>query len=711
MLINDDADAIDEVAPADGLAEPAEIDSAAQEAADARAKEQAREKERALVRTWWERTEETADFKAAVKQCEDDLLAIMGGTQAEIEDQAQITVNHIYRNTMQTVALTVPKELGVSWKPGDEAQVIPGMEIPPEMAQLLKDRKNKQLGVAEVTRVLMKRFGHECNLQEKVEAFVQDASHFRAAIFKVWYQCDLAKDPISEERLPDAQDDFATLRVMVQDYMAGRMSKDDARYNEMMAIMKNANKTQLEVKCGIVVELIPLSQYRVDPSVTAPEHHYTAGWERHDVYKTRDEVLASFETLSEEDLFCATVVTNDSAGNVNKQKVMDRKATSSNGAIRAEGARSDRSIKKDDVLVVAEIYDYLTNRRITLVEGVDIIADEQPLEKMPFGNSPFVLIVMNRFPDRLYGLSDTELQSKLQTAINVMRTNEETARDNAQPRWGFDPAAIGEKSLNSAKKAEPWSFSPVPVSGKGTLAESLVPLAGNHEYNAAEYDISRLLQEMRAMSMLPEQALGITGNADFAAEVNVAAAGANMMAKYRQSRISRALQRVFDKCAQLILWNVGVDAAVRYAGPLASIYWPKDQAQRHEVYETLRMSIDVQMDRALDYAKRADTMIKLLDVMARMEIPFDRDLMGKLLVKYFDLGDEGESLLKSDPNDLIQRLMLSLNENPSAVAPESMMQLAQAGQMAQQHIAQMAAQESAQGMGADPSAQQIPPTI
>jgi hypothetical protein len=684
----DPAGFIDE-AVADGTAAPEDVATETPEAL------------KAQVKDWLLRTQETADFKAACKQRDLDLLVILGGTQAEIDDEARITVNHVYRNTMQTVALTVPEHLSVKWSPREEIGVMPGQMLSPQITQALDERKRKQKGTALVIETLMKRFGQECNLQEKIEGFVQDGSHFRASILKVWFQFDFEADPVSEERLPDAQDNHADLRTLVIRYNRGEFTKDDADHQKMVDLLATMNRTELEVKCGIVVESIPLDQYRVDPSVTAPEHHYTAAWERHDVTMRRTDVLSKFPAVQAADLDCCDIMAPDEAGKLVRQRMDERTSTTEVSVLNNPKLRQgDRASKPDDWILVSEIYDYQTNHRLTLIDGLEYPAAKVPLEKQPFGNSPFVCLILNRMPMRWYGISDTEMQGKIQAALNRLRTNEEEARDNAQPRWAYDPAVIGEKALESAKKAQAWTFNPVPVTGKGTLTEALVPLAGNHEFNPAEYDITRLLTEMRAMAMLPEQALGVTGAADFAKEVEVAAAGATIMAKYRMARIKRALRLLFDKCAQLILWNVGVDKAVQYAGPLAAEYWPKEPMQRWEIYETLKPDVEVAMDRQLDYAKRTQALVQVLEALGKIGVPMDKELLGRLLIKYLDLGEEGQQLVQADPNDLVQRLVDALQKNPGAVSPEAMMALAQLGQQAQDAVMAMAEQTAAAEGGA-----------
>ena len=202
----------------------------------------------ALVRFWWDRTSETADFRAAVDQQAKDQETLDGGRPDETDDDAEVTINHVYRNAIQTVAQTVPTMTEIAWKPREEVEPLPGMPIPPEVTA----RRRQQQGLAAVVTTMFHRFAEMGNLQEKIEAWVQDSVHFRCAVFKVWFQRDLAADPIGEERLPDEQDLLARSRVLIEQYDRGEFHKTDARYEEMRNILKSIGKTEADVKRGIV---------------------------------------------------------------------------------------------------------------------------------------------------------------------------------------------------------------------------------------------------------------------------------------------------------------------------------------------------------------------------------------------------------------------------------------------------------------------------
>lgn len=650
----------------------------------------------ALVRHWWDRTAETADFKAAVERQAKDIEVLEGGTKAEVDDDAEVTINHVYRNAIQGVALTAPDMMKIEWKPREEVKPLPGTPIPPEVVQ----RRRQQQGLAAVTTVLFRRFAEMGNLEEKFEALIQDSFHFRIAIAKVWWQRSLASDPIGESRLPDEQDLLARARVLIELYDRGEFSKHDPQYEELRNCLKSIGRTESDVKRGIVVELRPLAHYRCDPSVTGPEYHDTAAWESDDVCMTRDEILGKWSHIKPEDLERCAIYSLDETGRAIRRDREDR--TTTTREVHAVRQLPDTRPRGDDWLLCREIYDYETNTRLVLVEGLDFPAVEEPIERGPTGMSPFVPLIENRRSGSFYGFSDTEFQAKPQRQLNRMRSQEEDGRRQARPKWAINAAADPHNDVQKAMEAEPGTVTPIRVGTAKALAEELVNLAGNHEFNPVEYDGSKIVQEMRKMAMLPEQASGELGQAEFATEVQVAAAGANALARYRQKRILRAIKKLLDKIAQLILLNVNQDLAVRYAGPMAAYYWPPNPMDRREVYDGLTISVDVAMDRQLDYARRADSLAKLIEAFAKTGVQFDREVAAKLLARFMDLGDEADDLVQSDPNELVARLMAAVQENPQALAPEAALVLVQLGQAAQQMAMQaaMAAQPQTQPAGA-----------
>ncbi len=641
-----------------------------------------------LVKTWWARTAETQDFSAAVKQMEADLEAILGNA-ADLADAEKVTVRHIYRNALQTTAMCVPADHRASWKQREEVDLVPGDSMIPGLHQQLQAEKIKHAGLAAVMRLLVMRFCEEANFQETLEAWAQDAAHFPACTLKFYYQRDLEGDPVSEERLPDEQDNIARIRVLTERYARGEFTKSDAEWRQLTDLMQIMGKTEIARREGIVAEIIPLPQYRVDPAVDGPENIGRARWHRHDVLMLRDEVLAKWSDIDPEELETqAHAYSADAIGRAVKRERIDKTKTSNQAAMTDVNRAGLLGTEAgSDWYLVAEIYDLETNHRLVLIEGLDYPVVNEPITNMPTGLVPFEVLVLNRVPRRLYGMSDTQLQAKIQDRINWKRSEEEGDRDAAKPRWGYDPATLGDgKAVIRASEADPYTAVPIPVAGKGTLKDSLVPLMGNHEFNPQEYDTTKDEQEMRRMAALPEQALGVTGGARFSREVQAAQDGMNIMAKYRQARMSRALKRVYSKIAQLLIFNVGPDLAIRMAGPLAARYWPAQPMDRQKIYDGLDITVDVAMDATLEDAKQITDLTDLVKAGASAGAVVDSDVFTKIFSRLTSRIADVDGLFKPDPNALAMRLAEALQKNPGVLTPDLAMAVTQAVMQSQPQV-------------------------
>ena len=659
---------------------------------------------RALVDHWWKATEETADFSAAVERMLKDELVLDGGTPEQVADAAECTVQHVYRNAIQTVALMVPGAASVRWKARQYADPIPGTSEPVEQQQA----RRQAMGLANVCTTLFNRFAEASDFDERSEAWIQDSVHFRAGIVKVWWQRELATDTISRDRLTDQQDQLALLRTLIEQYDQGEFGPDDMQHRQMTQLMQSMGVSEADVRRGLVIETVPLGQYRIDPSVTGPEHKRQARWERHDILMQRDEILAKWDHIGFDDLQKCNTFTVDEQGRWLKQDMQVRtERTGQAGDVR-QLDRTPGSISGDDWLLVAEIYDYTTNTRLVLVEGLDFPAVEEPLA----GGSPFVALVLNRRARSFYGYSDTEMQAKIQAARNRMRGAEEDAREAAQARWVYNPAVINDpKTIKAIQNSRPGDMIPVPVPAGEDLSKNVVPLAGNHEFSQAEFDDSKLSQEQDKMAMMPEAALGVSGKAKFAKEIEAGTTGGAVLARYRQTRINRSYKALCDRAMQLILANCPQELAIKYAGPIAAEFYPQQPLDRNELYDGLTIEVDIALDKNLDQSERTRLLVSFAEIMQKMGVRFDPEAASTMLGKLMGLGDETKALVIADPNDLVARLATAMQKGEIPLVPEAMVAVQQIAQAAQQQMAQMLMQQAQQQQpqGAPPGQAQAQP--
>ncbi len=230
----------------------------------------------------------------------------------------------------------------------------------------------------------------------------------------------------------------------------------------------------------------------------------------------------------------------------------------------------------------------------------------------------------------------------------------------------------------------------------------MIPLHGNHEYNEAEFDTGKDEQEMRRMAALPEQALGVTGNARFSREVLAAQQGMNVMARYRQSRMARGLKRVYQKFAQLLVFNVNAELAARLAGPLAPRYWPAQPVDRQKVYEGLDITVNVAMDATMEDARQLDSLVQLAEAGGKIGARVDPKVFTRLFARFAGRQADVDDLFQQDPNAVAQELLEALQSNPNALSPEIIPALVQTVMATQQRAL-------APAMGGAPGAPGAPP--
>lgn len=669
----------------------------------------------AEVKAWWDRTAERPEFLEAVDQWVLDKRLIEAATREEHKNLKLVTVRHVYRNSQQTVALTTPEAADISAQPAEEMEPPAGS---PEASEYAQERANIE-GTCKVLTILAHKFGIEGAHPEKLESWVQDATHFRLAVIKVWYQDDLAEDPIAAERLPDAQDQMARFRALVLKYDRGEFTKDEAQYVEMEELRATLGNPTVEIQRTVSIELVPLPQYRCDPSVSGPEQKHVGEWERHDLPMERDTILGKWEVTPEELDRCSTFSLDDTGKWVKAEKELRTQAPGSAASNISgnQSANTPRSSKDTQWYLVTEIYDYRANKRRTLLEGLTRPLSVVDIDPSPTGRSPFVLMVLNRRSGQLYGYSDSEMQGKLQEQINRTRTDAEQARKDSRPRWAYDPAVITDpKSISAIKNARDMEMVPVAVSGKGTLKDAIVPLAGNHEFDQKDYDTNELKDEMDKSAAIPRQALGVTGEADFSSEVQVAAQGTAIQARYRGTRIVRGVKELYAKIFYMLLRFCGQDVAVKYAGKAAAQFWSADVAERLAMWQRMQVDVRVKIDQQMDYKQKSAALLQFADVMTKMGSPIDASDVGMMLGKYLGIEQDARQLIKPNPSTLVAKLAQVLQVNPTSLTPDALGMLAQLGAMAQQQEAQLLAQQAAQqtqdgaggGGGAAPGAEPAP---
>ncbi len=496
------------------------------------------------------------------------------------KDDRKVRIPLAYRNVMQTVAMTVPDDHGVRWRAREMVPAMNAMSKP-----IGRDPFLTTFGTT--VRLVSERHLEEIAFQEIAEACVQDSTQFPLAVLKVSYQRDFHNDPIkSQAENHDEQDNFARLQHLREMAAQGDIRDDDPEWEEMSTLQEGMFGTsEITLWQGLSVENLPLNAFGFDPNVSSIETIYSAAWMKHDVIMAEEEILTKFaykvlqadadgkalkwEGVHPDDLKQANGY--DSAGKELKEDKKKRIKGSSIATDAGDGTGSDDGDSpRNRYHLVREVWAKSENKVLTFVAGVPYPAKQVVPTKQPEQWYPFVVLVLNRVFGEVYGISDVELQADIQHRINRKASDEEKAR------WLSLPRGIGNSQLaNETERTKMSDIAPGSVKwvnlGTGQRMADAVEWM-KYEYNPESFNKVEDYQFLRQMASLPEQATGVTGRAQFAAEVNAAMQGAAVSSTFRQGRVRRFLERFYTVVAEILLQELTKDDVTSMVG--SNAIWP-----------------------------------------------------------------------------------------------------------------------------------------
>lgn len=556
---------------------------------------------RARVEQLWKETNNVPEFERAVtagRECQKAMFPswfdrtdpYKGNQPQELltrEQNRKVRINLCYQNVKQTVAMLVPDDHSVEWKPIPE---IGGTgEVSPT------DQRFADTMQAEV-----KRHCEEIRWQDIIQGYAQDAVSFRIACLKVTYDANFIGSPVSStQEDADSQQNVQRLRVLVEDFTRRVFTGESARFEEMMELKESLGiEGELESWAGIAAESIPLDCIRWDPAVRDLDRIHRARWMSHDVLMSGDEIRAKFPYKDLGEDKWEGVHPDDidklSTGQAGQNKVFGdsfwaNQTMASAGSSTMAGAQSDSQTKK---YLVREVWSRSDGNVQTLVESLEYPAAKWSPVRTPACWYPFRFFRFNRIQGTVYGISDVELQKDIQNRINSKKSDEEKARWLSLVRWAYDTQLVDEQEAIKLKDINPGELRGINAQGQ-KLADVIMEL--QMKYDPAAFDTLRDEQDMRQMASIPEQMQGVTGRATFAIEVNSAVKGAAISSNARMAAFRREMEATYQMMAELLCQELTPEQVKQDCG--AGAFWPiiysEDDGKR--LYAQIEQIVDAEL--------------------------------------------------------------------------------------------------------------------
>lgn len=541
---------------------------------------------------WWRKTDETAEQRDVRLQVIADQQALFpydarrerrnNGPHpgAWTKADARIVQNPlIFRASQRAVAMLVPDGIEYRWKPRRR------LSAPSRQGPVPDWQQRESQFAATIQEVVNHHFA-EADLQGHIEEWCLYACQFRGGVLKLWYQEEWERSPWNRSRLADDEEKEARAQSLWQSYQNGDFGPDDPPHAEMMEILGSlAEQGPVQIRAGMVAEVVPIERIRVDSHITSPNHLYQAEWMAEILAMTTREIMdmAPFQ-LDETDPKGFTGVHPDDIGghtnggsNSTTSEIVETEASRRGQGYGSSSAHSGRhsfsdgrgGYDYDKLHEVRQVYDRMADRIFILVDGVDYIVDSWRPSYRTTAWYPFHFLSLNPQYGTWYSRSDTELAADAQARVNQADTDDGKLRDLAMSRVVYNRDAVDEDDFTD--------IAGIPSGGargvrfrEGTLRENMMDLAV--QYDPRLGDSFAAQRDFDKMVGFSETLMGSVGNAKFATEVEVAQAGTNLMATQRQKYVQRTLSGVCRYSGEILAQALNEHQVKLIAGPEA--YWP-----------------------------------------------------------------------------------------------------------------------------------------
>jgi hypothetical protein len=501
-------------------------------------------------------------------------------------DTRRVQTPVIYRGTLQIKAMSVPEDLDFTWQAKE--QVKPPTQDP-MLGQPAVAGDPGVIGFGDTIRIVQRELLGEARWIEKLQAWVQDSDTYPTAILKASFRRDYESASLNPN-CPDKDETDGTAAVLslVQQFAAGEFTKDDAKFAQLQQGMAAlSSKARISRWFGLDIQLLALDAWGVMEDVTDLVNIYDTSAMFHVGLFTGEEILKRWPYREEgegedmetygvlaselEKLTPADEVDEDTNRTNNGRSRNKRKSTRRMPGNAAAGDSKSEDRKKLKYRV-REIECKRDRTVYVLIDGLDHYVDKFVPQKRSEQWYSYYILSPNRVPGELHGASSVELKRDIQARMHRKRTDEEKARFLHLPRGIYNRSAgVEEKEMLKLSDILPGQIRGINF---GTTAQKIDDLVHwlSFAYDPESFSTMKDEQDLDLMGSLPVQAMGQTGSANFATEVNVAANGSAIANNDRRATIQRAIDNFLASTAEVLLQELTVEEVQLIGGPF--VVWP-----------------------------------------------------------------------------------------------------------------------------------------
>jgi hypothetical protein len=471
--------------------------------------------------------------------------------------------------------------------------------------------------LAQTTEALVKKLWDEGNGTKAARMLASAGMTVGLAWLKVGWQRDYGRDCLSNMRNEEQGDQLKLLALRAAEFAYGVFGQEDDRYAQLIDLSEYARIVGQKVVGGevepgsipfanwsqiadtrqlspIAPQLLPEVEVWQGPTIDVvnPENlrwdwsipvtrFLESPWVMEQFPMNVDDCAAEFGlTPAERDLLANPALERRDAGNVSHNAL-------TYGGEAADPSRGDyESQVQRGKVIVWERIDRRTQRRTVFVEGLPRFLINEVIRNAPKGVYRYIPIYFNDLDGAHLPHSDVRFMRKIQDAINQRLTDSQESLWASMKRYLVRKGAFRDGELAKLKGAKPHDV--IEVEDPDGIKDSFKEIASD-DWRADKYDLSGLFRLFELVSGMSISQLGVTGQANFAAEANIAQQSAQAAAGRHGMSMAEALTRAMD----IIRHDAGVNLSERQVKFLVGDagYWPAAPS-RMELMRGLRLKVE-----------------------------------------------------------------------------------------------------------------------
>lgn len=397
-------------------------------------------------------------------------------------------------------------------------------------------------------------------LKKRAKAAVRAALTCSYGILKVVYQRSLEDDPIILGRLQDAQDNLARI-----DGLLSRIADGDEQADQLEVLRKQLEQTVKGLEAdaearrvdGLVIDRVLTDQLIIDPTIAEFDDYAQADWMCQVVPMRRQTVEETYKIKVK-----ATATIYESSLQKAICAASERKTLQKTGADETDD---------DDQVAVLEIWDRVSQRVYTMVEGCDyFIREPYSPEKVGARWYPYFLLSYKATDGRFVSESLVDLMEKLQAEHNETRETFVAHRKLCKPGY----VASADVDQRSIERFTDSVLGEVTVlrNSDGQDVRNLITAKQFPPIDPQVYDTSLIRQDIEQCTGLQDAMRSTVVQAKTATEAQIMQQGlSGRVASFRDD-VEDWLQEIAQYSAQVLLRELEeVDVARIMGDPVTQV--------------------------------------------------------------------------------------------------------------------------------------------